>query len=193
MTKGKIFIISGPSGSGKTTLHNKLLSDAYFRRHLIKSISVTTRPRRKGEVNGRDYIFVSRKMFEYKIRANHFLEYEKVFSNYYGTPQKNVSDLLNSGHNVLLCIDVKGARKVYRKFKNAVTIFIKTPTWDDLKQRLKTRDTDDEDTISLRLKVAKEELLEAKNYEYVIVNDDLETAVQRLKTIIREALSLSKD
>jgi len=188
MKKGKIFIISGPSGSGKTTLHNKLLADPYFRKRLVKSISVTTRSRRKGEVNGRDYIFVTPKMFDYKVRANHFLEWEKVFSNCYGTPQKNVCDLLNHGQHVLLCIDVKGARKVYRRFKSAVTIFIKTPTWDDLKQRLKERDTDDAETIALRLKVAKEELLEAKNYKHVIVNDNVERAAEQLKIIIRNEL-----
>src|SRR5881392_3567491 len=108
MAKGKIIIISGPSGSGKTTLHKMLLESTKLKEKLVKSISVTTRPMRGGEKEGRDYIFVSVLKFQYKIKAGHFLEWQKVFDNYYGTPKKNVRDLLKAGKNVLLCIDVKG-------------------------------------------------------------------------------------
>ena len=113
---GKIIVVSGPSASGKTTLYKKLLADPRFHKKLAKVVSVTTREKRSGEKHGRDYSFVSEKMFLYKKRSGHFLETEKVFDNYYGTPAKNVRDILKKGKNVLLCIDVKGARTIRRKF-----------------------------------------------------------------------------
>jgi len=137
--EGKIFIISGPSGSGKTTLYKQLLSGG---KRLVKSISFTTREMRPGEKCGKDYVFVSRKMFLYKERSGHFLESEKVFGNYYGTPYKNVRELLAVGKNVLLCIDVKGAKTVCRKFPQTVRIFIKAPSLKDLKKRLEKRLTE---------------------------------------------------
>jgi len=140
MKKGKIIILSGPSGSGKTTLYGDLLKKKL---NLVKSVSVTTRPRRVGEKHGHDYFFISEKMFLYKKRAGHFLESEKVFDNYYGTPNKSVQELLKSGKNVLLCIDVKGARTVWRKHHKAVRIFIKTSTMEELKRRLEGRGSED--------------------------------------------------
>jgi guanylate kinase len=104
MAKGRIVIISGPSGSGKTTLHKMLLESPLLRGKLVKSISATTRPNRPGEKNGRDYLFISVKMFLYKINAGQFLEWQKVFDNYYGTPKKAAKELLSTGKHVLLCI-----------------------------------------------------------------------------------------
>ena len=185
MKKGKVFIISGPSGSGKTTLYKRLLTDKF---PLIKSISVTTRPKRPGERHGRDYFFVSLKMFLFKKRAGHFLEWQKVFDNYYGTPNKVVQDLLRSSNNVLLCIDVKGAKVVRRKYSKAVTIFIKTPSLEILRERLIKRGSETPETVDLRLNIARQELKETKNYKYIINNDNLNKAYKELKTIIRKEI-----
>ncbi len=185
---GKIFIISGPSGSGKTTLYQKLLADRDLRGRIAKTISVTTRPMRAGEKNGRDYFFVSLKMFLYKRKADHFLESQKVFDNYYGTPQEQVYDLLRAGKNVLLCIDVRGARIVCQKFPEAVRIFVKTSSLEALKKRLEYRGSEDSGKIRQRLKTARQELKEVKWYRYVVVNDDLNKAYQELKQIMLKEL-----
>jgi guanylate kinase len=187
MAKGKIIIISGPSGSGKTTLHKMLLESSRLKGKLVKSISVTTRPKRDGEKDGRDYIFVSPKKFQYKIKAGHFLEWQKVFDNYYGTPKKNVRDLLKSGTHVLLCIDVKGARVVHRLCPEAITIFIKTPSIAVLKQRLEKR-ADTHDSKELRLKIAQKELAQAKFYDHRVTNDHLPTAYRQLEEVVCESL-----
>ena len=188
MLKGKIVIISGPSGSGKTTLHKMLLESSAFKGRLVKSISATTRLRRPGEKDGKDYLFITQKMFEHKIKAGHFLEWQKVFANYYGTPQKNVRQLLNAGKHVLLCIDVKGAKVVRKAFPDALSVFIKTPSVAVLKKRLEARAQDSHESTALRLKIAKEELLEAKHYNYRIVNDRLDAAYRQLEGIISRAL-----
>ena len=184
LKKGKIIILSGPSGSGKTTLYKRLLASRDFKKCLAKSISVTTRPMRPGEKHGRDYFFVSPKMFLAKKEAGHFLESQKVFDNYYGTPNKQVRDLLKKGKNVLLCIDVKGARIVCQKYPDAVRIFVKTPSLKILKRRLEARRSEHKDNVALRLKRVREELNEAKDYDYTIINDDLSHADKKLKAII---------
>jgi guanylate kinase len=135
--KAKIVIISGPSGCGKTTLHKALLLSPLFKGKLVKSISATTRKKRPGERPGRDYLFLSTKTFEEKIEKGYFLEWEKVFDHYYGTPKKHALDLLKKGVNVLLCIDVKGAKNVAREFPQALKIFIKAPSMKILEARLK--------------------------------------------------------
>ena len=184
MMKGKIIIISGPSGSGKTTLYKKLLASKRLKGMLVRSVSTTTRPKRKGEEHGRDYSFVSLKMFLYKNRCGHFLESEVVFGNHYGTPNKNVLDLLRAGKNVLLCIDVKGAKTVCRKFPEVITIFIKTTSLAVLATRLKGRGSEKKSVIAQRLKTAKEEMREEKKYKYVIINSDLRTAYRKLEAVI---------
>lgn len=188
MKKSKVFILSGPSGSGKTTLYKRLLKDRSLKKLIVKSISVTTRAKRPGEKNGRDYIFVSPKMFAYKKRAGHFLESMKVFDNYYGTPLKGVHDIINKGKSVLLCIDVQGTKVVTRKIKNVVTIFVKPPSFTELKNRLRQRGSEDEDIVNLRLKVAKKEMLEVGNYKYKIVNDSIDRAYCELVKIIKNEL-----
>jgi len=184
MAKGKVIILSGPSGSGKTTLYKKLLDDKRFKVKLARSISVTTRPKRRGERHGRDYFFVSPKMFLYKKRRGHFLESENVFGNQYGTPLSGVKQLLRSGKNALLCIDVKGARTVRRKLPDAVSVFIKAPSMGALSKRLKERGSDRTAAVEVRLKTARSELKEAKKYEYTVINDRLDTAYRRLVKII---------
>lgn len=184
MRWGKIIIISGPSGSGKTTLHKNLLASKKLTGKLIKSISATTRPRRFGEKNGRDYFFITRKQFLDKIRKGLFLEWQKVFDHYYGTPRNYVHRVLKKGNNVLLCIDVKGAAVVRRACPEAVTIFIKAPALSILKKRLMARGSENKEQINLRIKTARQELLEAKKYKYVIVNDDLKRSLKELESVV---------
>ncbi len=186
--RGKIIIISGPSGSGKTTLFKKLLEKKEYKDILVRSISVTTRKAREGEVNGRDYIFVSPKMFSYKKRRRHFLESEEVFGNHYGTPKKNVVNLINAGLNVLLCIDVHGASHICQRFPKAIRIFIKTPSFEALKERLMKRGSENPEVVEVRLQRAHEELKEAKFYDHVIVNDNLNTAFKKLESIVKKII-----
>lgn len=190
MKKGKIIILSGPSGSGKTTLYNKLLAQAYFKKKLVKSVSVTTRKKRLGEQNGRDYVFISKKMFLYKKKAGHFLESEKVFDNYYGTPQKSVRQILMKGKSVLLCIDVKGANTLRNHVSGVVGIFVKTPSLLELKKRLEKRGTEDVRTMHQRLSIARQELKDISKYDYVVVNKKIEDSVQKLSEIIRSEIAI---
>jgi len=187
-SKGAIVIISGPSGCGKTTLHKALLVNPLLKGKLVKSISATTRDKRPGERSGRDYLFLSTKMFEERIKKGYFLEWEKVFDHYYGTPKKQALNLLKKGINVLLCIDVKGARTVSQEFPKSLKIFIKTPTLKVLEKRLKARGSESIESLKLRLKVAREELEEAKYYDYVVINDDLNKALGKLQQIVCEEL-----
>lgn len=184
MTKGKIFILSGPSGSGKTTLYQRLLLSGRLKGKLVKSVSVTTRPRRLGERNGRDYLFISLKEFLKRKKAGYFLEWQKVFENYYGTPKAAVQKLLDAGKNVLLCIDVKGARVIRRLYPGAVTVFIKAPSWAVLRARLGSRRTENAQNLRLRLGVARGEMQEAEYYTHTVVNDNLATALKKLEFII---------
>lgn len=190
MKKGKIIILSGPSGSGKTTLSCKLLSSRIFKGKIVKSISTTTRPRRPGEKHGRDYLFISKARFLHKRRTKHFLESQKVFDHYYGTPKNKVLELLRAGKNVLLCIDVKGAKVVRKQYPQAVTIFVKVPSWAVLRSRLAGRGTEKQRILALRLKIARQELKEARYYQHIIVNDDLTLAYEKLKNILCKELAI---
>ncbi|MDO8675312.1 MAG: guanylate kinase [Candidatus Omnitrophota bacterium] len=186
--QGRIVIISGPSGSGKTTLHNRLLDSPRLKGALVKSISATTRSRRPGEKHGRDYLFLTPALFQHKIRRGHFLEWQKVFGNYYGTPRRQVRTLLNKGAHVLLCIDVKGAAVVRKEFPDALNIFIKTPSMKALRDRLTKRASENRATLDVRLKVAGRELKEARHYDHVVVNGRLDRAVRQLERIVRGEL-----
>jgi guanylate kinase len=187
--QGRVIILSGPSGAGKTTLYDLLLKAPGFSGRIIRSISATTRMPRGQERHGLEYLFLSRAMFEHKIRTGQFLEWMKVFDNYYGTPMKNVRAALKKGKHVLLCIDVKGARVVKKKIPGALMIFVKTPTLQELRRRLQGRGTDARANVALRLKTAREELKEAGAYDHVLVNDKIKTALEQLKALLDKALS----
>lgn len=180
----RVIILSGPSGVGKTTLHDLLLKDPAFSGRLIRSISATTRQPRGGETPGKDYEFLSPKMFEAMIRRGAFLEWAKVFDNYYGTPLKNVRAALKKGQSVLLCIDVQGGRQVKEKMAEAVSVFVRTPTIKELRRRLESRRTDSPESVALRLKTARQELKEARSYDHVLVNDDLRRTGRELKALV---------
>jgi guanylate kinase len=181
MKKGRIFVISAPSGSGKTTLCRQLLKRC---RDIVISRSATTRRLRKGEKNRRDYIFISEQRFKKYRRLGKLLEWARVFGYFYGTPKDFVDESLKKGKDVLLIIDVQGAFKVKRKRPSAVLIFVMPPSLKELEKRLLKRKSDNHQQIKLRLKVARQEVSYSPRYDYVVVNDDLDRAVTRLKEII---------
>ncbi len=179
--QGKLFVVSGPSGSGKSTI-TKIVRDKL---NIPLSISATSRKPRVGEVNGVDYYFVSKEEFENKIKNNEFFEYANVHGNYYGTLVSVVEKELNQGKNVILEIDVQGAIIAKEKHNDIVLIFCKVENEEILKQRLKGRNTDSIDIIEQRLKNAKKELEYEKQYDYTIINNDLDESVMMLEKIIK--------
>nr|WP_322745535.1 guanylate kinase [Plectonema radiosum] len=178
MSSGKLIVLTGPSGVGKGTLMRLLLS-----RHpeLNYSISATTRPPRPGEVDGKDYYFISRTKFQRLIEEDEFLEWAEFATNLYGTPRKPVIELLESGNSVLLEIELEGARQIRAKFPEVLSIFILPPNFNELEKRIRGRKKDSEAAISHRLKRAKEEIDSAYEFDIQIVNDDLETAVHEIE------------
>ncbi len=179
--KGAILIISGPSGCGKSTLLKEVYKDIdnyYF------SISTTTRAPRVGEVNGIDYFFVSKEEFEEDIKNNDFLEYAKVHDNYYGTSLKPINKALEEGKLIIFDIDVQGHEIVRNKINALVTsVFITTPSLNVLEERLNSRNTDSLEIIEKRIKNAKAEVEFFQDYDYLIINDDLQTAAKELVCI----------
>jgi len=196
---GIVFIISAPSGSGKSTLTNRLLSivpDLEF------SVSYTTRPPRGSEVSGRDYRFISQGEFENMILDGAFLEHADVFGHWYGTARHYMEDAFAKGKDLLLDIDVQGAKQVKAKLPEAVSIFILPPSREELERRLRTRsEADDEiqrkllgdkarrfnteETIQRRLKTASREIENFRDYDYILVNDRVDPAIDTLKSIVR--------
>ena len=180
MKKGELFILSSPAGGGKTTLANLLVKEIP---NLKRVITCTTRKPRPGEKNGVDYYFLSKEEFEKRIKENDFLEYAIVHGNYYGTPKKEVEEELQKGFDLLLVIDVQGMRQIVSNKKDVVTIFILPPSFDELVRRMKERG-DSEEEIEKRLKTAKKEIPAWKEYNYVVINDNLEKAKENIKYII---------
>jgi guanylate kinase len=181
--KGPLIIISGPSGSGKSTIVRRLLKEEGPRLRL--SVSATTRERRKGEVAGRHYHFWTREQFQRAIDDGAFLESAEVFGNLYGTPRSEVDPFRDRGEGVLLEIDVQGAEQVRRACPDAVSIFLRAPSLEVYEERLRRRGTESEEVIRRRVEGARRELERAGEYDYQVVNDDLETAVQETLSIIR--------
>lgn len=179
--KGTLFIISAPSGSGKTTLCNRLVNSL---EGLSRSISMTTRPPRPGERDGMDYIFIEKEEFFKRKKKGEFLEWAKVFNEYYATPKRHVKHLLKKGQDALLSIDVQGAMKIKRCKMRGVFIFIMPPSMTELKDRLISRSTDSKKEIANRLRLVKKELSYIRRYDYVVINDILESALGNLRAII---------
>ena len=178
--KGKLIIVSGPSGSGKSTV-TKLVKD---RLNIPLSISATTRQPRVGEIDGKDYFFLTRKIFEQRIKNDEFYEYANVHGNYYGTLKEVVESNLNKGLNVILEIDVQGALIAKKKKKDAILVFFRTKDMETLENRLRNRKTDSEEVIQLRLKNAAKELEYEPEYDYTIINNDIEQSCKELINII---------
>ena len=181
MNKGRVFIISGPSGSGKDSLMKKVFEKAP---HIKFSISSITRPMRVGEVEGEKYNFVSRERFEEMIANDELLEHNVFVGNYYGTPKAPVLNAVKEGNDILIEVDVNGAHQIFNKISDAVSIFIMPPSLEILKNRLTGRGTDSQDVIEKRLFEALREIASAKDYDYIVVNDDLETAADEFVSIM---------
>jgi guanylate kinase len=179
--EGLLIVVSGPSGCGKGTICNELLKR---NNNVNISISATTRKPRVGEIDGQSYFFVSEEKFKEMIENNEFIEYAHVHSNFYGTPKKFVLDKLGKGEDVLLEIDVQGALQIKKIYPKGVYIFILPPSMDELKDRIIKRGTETESDILKRLKTAYEELNYAKEYDYLVVNDELLDAVGKVESII---------
>ena len=177
-----IFVISSPSGGGKTSLIKKLLEDPRSEGTVL-SISHTTREKRLNEKDGVDYFFTDKKSFEDKIKKNDFLEYATVFDNYYGTSQETVNTQVSQGKTVILELDWQGAKQVKSKIP-CYLIFLLPPSIDDLKKRLIDRNLDESEIIEKRIKEAKNEISNSKIYDFLILNDNFEMALQDLKSII---------
>lgn len=181
MNKGNLIVLSGPSGVGKGTVLKKLLKDYT---DIEYSISATTRPSRKGEIDGKDYFFLSLEEFFQKVDNNQFIEWAKVHDNYYGTPRDYVDKTLGEGKDIILEIDIQGARMVRESYPEAIYVFLLPPSFDELEKRLNKRGTEDEKTKEIRLRNARTEMKELANYDYQIINDDLDETVEKLKAII---------
>lgn len=181
--QGLLIVLSGPSGVGKATVRKALfeMDDHNF----TYSISMTTRKPREGEVDGIDYYFVSEEEFESRIKQGRFLEFARFVGNYYGTPMDEVEKMIANGDEVVLEIEVEGAMQVKAKMPDAVLIFIAPPTFNALKTRLLRRGTEPEEIIMERLSKAHRELTLAAGYDYIVINDDVENAADRIKAIIR--------
>ena len=179
MNKGILFVVSGPSGAGKSTV-TKLVREEL---EIPLSISATTRKPRVGEVDGKDYYFLTIDEFEKKIAEEGFLEYANVHGNYYGTLKSEVESKLENGLDVILEIDVQGGEQIKEKFPQAILIFFKAPNDEELEKRLRGRNTDSEDVIKVRLENSLKELEYEKFYDLVIINDEIINAVNNLKNI----------
>ena len=181
MNKGGIFIISGPSGSGKDTLLKELFKKCP---QINFSISSVTRDMREGEVEGEKYNFISRDKFEYMIKTHMLLEYNVYVGNYYGTPKQPVLDASKNGDDIIIEVDVNGAARIRKKLPQAISIFIMPPSFEELGRRLSGRGTETKEVIAERMNSALSEIERATEYDYIVVNDDIDTAVNDIMQII---------
>ena len=188
--KGKLIVISGPSGAGKSTVVFKAIGN---RQDICFSTSVTTRQPRPGEVDGREYFFISPERFQEMVEKDELLEHATYVSHSYGTPRAYVTEKLNAGMNVILDIEVQGARQVRQKLPEAVLIFIIPPSLEELRRRLEGRGTDSPAAIRGRLEGARQEYAEADFYDYILVNDDLEEAGRQFEAILTAEHLRAKD
>ncbi len=181
MNKGTLYIVSGPSGSGKDTI----LAEVFKKRPEIKlSISSITRPMREGEIEGEKYHFIAREEFEAQLKNNMFLEHNVFVGNYYGTPKTPVVECLNSGNDMIIEVDVNGAAQIRAKMPEAISIFIMPPSFEVLKKRLSGRGTESAELVEKRLNAALEEISRAREYDFIVVNDELDAAVEEFITLL---------
>lgn len=178
---GNLFVVAAPSGAGKSSLVKALLE---LDSHVLPSISHTTRPPRGQEKNGREYFFVSNEEFDKMVVAGAFVEWANVHGSRYGTSKKMIEERIAQGVDVILEIDCQGATQIKRIFSNAVSVFVLPPSWEELRSRLERRGEDSADTIELRLQNAAEELQQAKEFDFVIINELFERALFDLKAIV---------
>ncbi|WP_294156511.1 guanylate kinase [uncultured Clostridium sp.] len=179
--RGLLIVISGPSGAGKGTICKSFLER---NPEVAISVSATTRSPRKGEVEGVNYYFMSKEQFKEKIVENDFLEYAEVYDNFYGTPKSNVEEMLESGRDVILEIDIQGALKVKENTEEGVFIFILPPSMEELKARIIKRGSETPESLMKRFKSAYKEINFISRYNYAVVNDEVETSVEKLEAII---------
>ncbi len=181
LRKGLLFVVSAPAGTGKTTLVHKLIQE--FPDRITQSMSCTTRAPRKGEIDGKDYLFLTKEAFDKRVQAEEFLEHATVFEDHYGTLKSVVESIRNVGKHVVLVIDTQGARALKEKV-DGVFIFIAPPSMEVLKERLEERETETKRAQQTRLEWAQKEMEQVEHYHYSIVNDDLDMAYQTLKSIV---------
>lgn len=186
--KGLLIVLSGPSGSGKDTVLDGLAKITQIKR----SVSMTTRKKRDNEANNIDYIFVDRDFFEKSIRDENVLEYVEYSGNYYGTPKGPIDKWLQEGKTVFLKIEVNGKENIKKIYPDVVSVFIVPPSFDILEKRLRFRNSDSEESVLKRLETAKFEINQAKSFDYIIINDELEKAIDDLNTIIKAEKLKSK-
>jgi guanylate kinase len=180
--KGLLLVLSGPSGSGKGTILRRVVTK---NKNVRCSISVTTREPRNNEVEGKNYFFKSKEEFRNMVRADELVEWVEYCGNYYGTPLKYINDSVEKGYDVILEIEVEGAVNIKEKYPNCILVFITPPSFEELRNRLLLRGTEDSGIVDKRLDRAKEEIDYIKVYDYVIVNDVVECAVDDLNCILR--------
>lgn len=191
---GRLFVISGPSGVGKGTVISRLLSGADRPERLVRCITATTRMMRPGEMQGRSYLFFTREEFERNAADGYFIEHVTYNDNLYGTPKHEVERERTAGDDVLLEIEVRGGLEIKRQHPDAILVFLAPPAWDALEQRLRARATEGEVAVAKRLAIAREEMRAAPSYDYLVINDDLDVAVDTLRSIIRaERCRIRKD
>ncbi|CCQ96631.1 guanylate kinase [[Clostridium] ultunense Esp] len=178
---GLLFVISGPSGVGKGTVGAALRKK---NKKVVYSVSATSRSPRPGEIDGETYFFKTKEEFEAMIEAGEFLEWAQYIHHYYGTPKKFVFEQLEMGNDVFLEIEVQGAMQVKKSYPHGIFIFLLPPDMEELRQRIKNRGTEDDEVIARRLSVAREEIEMMRNYDYVVVNDQVDLAVSRIEAII---------
>ena len=188
MKKGLLIVYSGPSGVGKSTILHEVLKDESL--NLEFSVSMTTRLPREGEVDGKDYFFVSKETFKKAIEEDKFLEHARYVENYYGTPRDYVEQERNKGKNVILEIDVQGGLQVIEKCSDCISIFIMPPSIDELRSRLSGRGTEKEEVISKRVDEAQREIKQGSVYKYHVVNNDIETSIKEVSDILKKEMAL---
>jgi len=181
MESGLLVVISGPSGSGKGTICKRIIEDT---KNIKVSVSATTRKQRVGEIEGENYFFIDEENFLQRMKNDEFLEYASVYGNYYGTPKNVVLKEIENGKDIILEIDIQGALCVKKNYPKGVFIFILPPSIKELKSRIEGRGTDSKEVIQMRMECVYEELNYAFQYDYVVLNDEVETAVEKIKEII---------